>query len=162
MATASAVGDDPAAVLARRSAGAPTPVLTPHEGEFRRLGGSLDPADPSVDRIGAVRDLAAHLSAIVLLKGPTTVVADPSGAVLLCDVGDERLASAGTGDVLTGVVAALLARGSPLSTRRRPRRGCTAGPRSWARVPDSSRATCRHASPPSSRTPHRQRCGDRE
>ena len=105
------LGDDPAAVLARRSAGAPTPVLTPHEGEFRRLGGSLDPADPSVDRIGAVRDLAAHLSAIVLLKGPTTVVADPSGAVLLCDVGDERLASAGTGDVLTGVVAALLARG---------------------------------------------------
>ena len=106
-----ALGDDPAAVLARRPAGAATPVLTPHEGEFRRLGGSLDPDDPAFDRIAAVRDLAARLGAVVLLKGPTTVVADPSGTVLLSDTGDQRLASAGTGDVLTGVVSAMLAGG---------------------------------------------------
>lgn len=99
-----ALGSEPAAVLAGRSA--PT-VLTPHDGEARQLLGGPVPAD----RCAAARDLAARCGAVVLLKGPTTVVADPDGQVLLATAGDARLATAGTGDVLTGVVAALLATG---------------------------------------------------
>jgi ADP-dependent NAD(P)H-hydrate dehydratase / NAD(P)H-hydrate epimerase len=87
---------------------APT-VITPHDGEFARLTGT-PPAD---DRVAAARDLAGAIGATVLLKGPTTVVADPDGAALLVRRGDQRLATAGTGDVLTGLVAAHLALGVP-------------------------------------------------
>ncbi len=83
-------------------------VLTPHEGEFTRLFGPI-----GQDRIGAVVGAASRSGAVVLLKGPTTVVADPSGRVRLAAAGTSRLATAGTGDVLTGLVAALLARGVP-------------------------------------------------
>jgi NAD(P)H-hydrate epimerase len=96
-----------AAVVGARPAGAGPVVLTPHDGEFARLAG----APAGEDRIGSVRDLAVATGAVVLLKGPTTVVADPAGAVLLAAAGDARLATPGTGDVLTGVVAALLAGG---------------------------------------------------
>jgi NAD(P)H-hydrate epimerase len=82
-------------------------VLTPHDGEFARLAGER----PSADRIGAVRELAQATGATVLLKGPTTVVGAPDGRVLLESEGDSRLATAGTGDVLAGVVAAFLALG---------------------------------------------------
>ncbi len=82
-------------------------VLTPHEGEFERLA----PGGVGGDRIGAVRALAAATGAIVVLKGSTTVVADPAGAVRICATGSPRLATAGTGDVLTGIVAAFLAAG---------------------------------------------------
>ena len=91
--------------LAERKA--PT-VLTPHEGEFARLFGPLGD-----DRIAAVVAAAARSGAVVLLKGPTTVVADPAGSVRLAAAGTPRLATAGTGDVLTGLIAALLARGVP-------------------------------------------------
>jgi NAD(P)H-hydrate epimerase len=84
-------------------------VLTPHDGEFERLTGSA----PGADRLGAARDLAASSGGIVLLKGSTTVVADPGGRVLLTATGDARLASAGTGDVLSGIIGALLAAGVP-------------------------------------------------
>jgi NAD(P)H-hydrate epimerase len=53
------------------------------------------------------------LGAVVLLKGGPTVVADPSGAVLVVDTGDARLATAGTGDVLAGLIAGLAAQGVP-------------------------------------------------
>jgi NAD(P)H-hydrate epimerase len=96
-----------AAVVGARPAAAGPVVLTPHDGEFARLAG----APAGEDRIGSVRDVAAATGAVVLLKGPTTVAADPSGAVLLAAAGDARLATPGTGDVLTGVVAALLAGG---------------------------------------------------
>ena len=96
-----------AAVIGARPAGAGPVVFTPHDGEFARLAG----APAGEDRIAAVRGLAAATGAVVLLKGPTTVVADPGGAVLLSASGDARLATPGTGDVLTGVVAAFLARG---------------------------------------------------
>jgi hydroxyethylthiazole kinase-like uncharacterized protein yjeF len=82
-------------------------VLTPHDGEFTGLAGK----PPRPDRIGSVRALAHHTSATVLLKGSTTVVAAPGGRVLLESEGDARLATAGTGDVLSGVVAAFLAQG---------------------------------------------------
>jgi NAD(P)H-hydrate epimerase len=96
--------EEVAAVIGPRTA--PT-VLTPHDGEYKRLAGH----PPGDDRIAAARDLAARTHATVLLKGPTTVVADPSGEVLLSTAGDERLATAGTGDVLAGVVGAYLAQG---------------------------------------------------
>jgi NAD(P)H-hydrate epimerase len=61
--------------------------------------------------LGAVRALAARTGAVVLLKGPATIVARPDGRVLVSTSGDQRLATAGTGDVLAGVVGALLAQG---------------------------------------------------
>jgi NAD(P)H-hydrate epimerase len=85
----------------------PATVLTPHDGEFERLIGT----PPGADRIGAARGLAGRSGAVVLLKGPTTVVAAPDGAVLLATEGDARLATAGTGDVLSGVIGALCAVG---------------------------------------------------
>ena len=100
-----ALGDTVAAVTAGRAIPA---VLTPHEGEFARLTGTA----PGPDRIAAARALAASIGAVVLLKGPATIVAEPDGAVLVSTSGDARLATAGTGDVLTGVVAALLAGGA--------------------------------------------------
>jgi len=90
-------------VRARR---APT-VLTPHDGEYERLAA----APVGSDRFAAVRSLAERSGAVVLLKGPTTLVADPSGSVLAVAEGDARLATAGTGDVLAGMIGALLARG---------------------------------------------------
>lgn len=101
----SALGTDAAGVLADRRA--PT-VLTPHDGELDRLLGHR----PGDARIGELRTLAAATGAVVLGKGPTTVVAAPDGRVRLVRSGDQRLATAGTGDVLTGIVAALLAAGS--------------------------------------------------
>ena len=82
-------------------------VLTPHDGEFRRLTG----AAPGDDRVAATRAAAARLGAVVLLKGPTTIVAHPDGRVLLSVAGDQRLATAGSGDVLSGVLAAGMAGG---------------------------------------------------
>jgi hydroxyethylthiazole kinase-like uncharacterized protein yjeF len=82
-------------------------VLTPHDGEFAALTG----AAPGPDRIAATRVLAAATGAVVLLKGAATVIAAPDGRVRVSVAGDARLATAGTGDVLTGVIAALLAQG---------------------------------------------------
>jgi hydroxyethylthiazole kinase-like uncharacterized protein yjeF len=82
-------------------------VLTPHDGEFAGLAG----AAPGPDRIGSTRALADATGATVLLKGPATIVAAPDGRVLVENEGDARLATAGTGDVLSGVVAGFLAQG---------------------------------------------------
>jgi hydroxyethylthiazole kinase-like uncharacterized protein yjeF len=93
-------------LLAGRSVPA---VLTPHAGEYAALRG----AAPDADRLAAARVLAAETGAVVLLKGPGTVVADPDGRAAICLVGGPELATAGTGDVLTGIVGAFLARGVP-------------------------------------------------
>lgn len=93
-----AVARDPACLAMRP---APT-VLTPHDGEFSPLVGGMSGSD----RIAATREVAARLGAIVVRKGPATLVAAPDGRVAVVDAGDERLATAGTGDVLTGVIAA--------------------------------------------------------
>jgi NAD(P)H-hydrate epimerase len=106
-ATPLVVDGDGLHALGRAPRVGPGIVLTPHDGEFERLTGH----EPGADRMAAARALAATTGAVVLLKGPTTVVADPAGQVLLVRAGDARLAAAGTGDVLTGMVAALLAAG---------------------------------------------------
>jgi ADP-dependent NAD(P)H-hydrate dehydratase / NAD(P)H-hydrate epimerase len=85
---------------------APT-VLTPHDGEYQMLAGE----PPIADRLVAARRLAADTGCVVLLKGPTTVIADPKADTLVVTAGDERLATAGTGDVLAGVIGRLLAGG---------------------------------------------------
>jgi ADP-dependent NAD(P)H-hydrate dehydratase / NAD(P)H-hydrate epimerase len=87
---------------------APT-VLTPHAGEFARLAG----APPGDDRVGATRKLADALGATVLLKGNVTVIADPGGPVYLNPAGQSWAATAGSGDVLSGMIGALLAAGLP-------------------------------------------------
>jgi NAD(P)H-hydrate epimerase len=86
---------------------APQVVLTPHDGEFARLAGN----SPGPDRLGATRDLATRLGCTVLLKGGPTVVAGANGQAMVVASGDARLATAGTGDVLAGVIGALAARG---------------------------------------------------
>lgn len=91
-----------------RARGADT-LLTPHDGEFAMLGGDVEDSD----RIGATRRLAVATGCAVLRKGPTTVVADPEGAVYLAVSGDQRLATAGSGDVLAGIAGAFMARGMP-------------------------------------------------
>ena len=102
-----ALGVAAPAVIAARPATAGPVILTPHDGEYEALVGASVPSD----RFEAVRALAAATSAIVLLKGPTTLVADPDGRVLAVTSGDARLATAGTGDVLAGAIGALLAQG---------------------------------------------------
>ncbi len=87
---------------------APT-VLTPHAGEFARLAG----APPGDDRVGACRRLADTFGATVLLKGNVTVIADPGGPVYLNPAGQSWAATAGSGDVLSGMIGALLASGLP-------------------------------------------------
>jgi NAD(P)H-hydrate epimerase len=126
--------DDGAAPLLRSRPG-PT-VLTPHDGEYALLVGER----VGDDRIASARFLAARTGCVVLLKGSATVVAEPTGRVLVVAAGDERLATAGTGDVLSGIIGALLASDVPpfeaaaagawihgQAARRGPSRGLIAG-----------------------------------
>ncbi|MCU1611440.1 MAG: hypothetical protein JWM45_3356 [Pseudonocardiales bacterium] len=82
-------------------------VLTPHDREFERLTGKL----PGADRVAAARDAAGRFDAVLLLKGNTTIVAAPDGRVLVNPARSSWPATAGSGDVLTGVLGALLATG---------------------------------------------------
>jgi ADP-dependent NAD(P)H-hydrate dehydratase / NAD(P)H-hydrate epimerase len=84
--------------------------LTPHPGEMARLLGTSSD-DVQRDRIGAAREFARVHRVHLVLKGSRTVVADPEGRVLINPTGNAGMASGGTGDVLTGVLGALLARG---------------------------------------------------
>lgn len=100
------LAEDPAGWLAGRTA--PT-VVTPHDREYARLAG----AAPGLDRAAAARELAARLGVVVLLKGDRTVVATPDGTCLVNATGSPALATAGSGDVLSGLLGSLLAAGLP-------------------------------------------------
>lgn len=85
-------------------------VCTPHVGEAARLLGTDGPS-PQTDRVGAARALSARTGAVVLLKGPGTVVSSPDGPTTVNTTGGPALATGGTGDVLAGLIGAMLARG---------------------------------------------------
>lgn len=82
-------------------------VVTPHEGEFIRLGGDL-----SQGRERAAADFAAQYSCVLVLKGPGTVVAAPDGRLLVNTTGNSGMAKGGSGDVLSGMIAALIGQGA--------------------------------------------------
>ena len=87
-------------------------VLTPHPGEAARLLATTA-ASIQADRLGAARRLAAATGAFVVLKGRHTVVAAPDGRAAFNATGNAGMATGGTGDALTGIIGALLARGLP-------------------------------------------------
>ena len=84
-------------------------VITPHDGEFERLAGE----PPGADRVAAACKLAAWINAVVLLKGDRTVVATPAGETWANPTASSALATAGSGDVLAGLLGSLLAGGVP-------------------------------------------------
>lgn len=101
------LGEQAAAVCHR----SPAPrVLTPHPGEAARLAGSTI-ADVQKDRLGNARRLAAATGAVVVLKGARTIVALPDGTAHVNPAANPALGTAGSGDVLGGTIAALLAQG---------------------------------------------------
>ena len=107
---------------------APT-VLTPHAGELGRLLG-LPSAEIEAHRLEHVRAAAARARAIVVLKGDDTLVAEPEGRVAISPGGAPALATAGTGDVLAGVIGRLSVEGGR-SVHRGLRGSC---PRIWRRA----------------------------
>ena len=100
------LGANPSLLAGRVRRGGQT-VLTPHAGEFSRLFTDVDPAD----RLGSVRTAAARSGATVLLKGHRTLVAAPDGRTAVNLTGTAALATAGSGDVLSGIIGSLLAAG---------------------------------------------------
>ena len=83
-------------------------ILTPHDGEFARIGGDLSQGD----RAGTARAFARAHGCVLVLKGHRTVTAGPEGNVLVNTTGNSGLAKGGSGDVLTGLIASLLAQGA--------------------------------------------------
>lgn len=85
------------------------PILTPHPGEMARLEERATPQSVNADRIGTARRFAQRHGVILVLKGARTVVARPDGEVAICPTGNPGMATAGTGDALTGMIVGLLA-----------------------------------------------------
>jgi len=89
------------------------PVLTPHPGEMARLVPQASSKTINEDRIGVARTFATTHQIILVLKGANTVIAHPHGQIAICPTGNSGMASGGMGDVLTGMIAGLLAQGLP-------------------------------------------------
>lgn len=89
------------------------PILTPHPGEMARLETDATPQSVNADRIGTATRFARERGVFVILKGARTVIARPDGSVAVCPTGNPGMATAGTGDVLTGMTVGLLAQGLP-------------------------------------------------
>jgi NAD(P)H-hydrate epimerase len=87
-------------------------ILTPHPGEMARLRGT-DIANIQADRIAVVREAAEEWGQVVVLKGAYSLIAAPDGRVTINPFAEPALATAGTGDVLAGVIVGLLAQGLP-------------------------------------------------
>jgi NAD(P)H-hydrate epimerase len=90
-------------------------ILTPHPGEAARLLATSAQA-VQADRITAIKQLQAHYGGVMVLKGPGTLISDGRGPIYLCDAGNPGMATGGMGDVLTGIIAGLLAQKLSLLT----------------------------------------------
>ncbi len=88
-----------------------TPILTPHPGEMARLLATTSSKKVNENRIGIARKFAITHKVILVLKGANTVIANPQGEIVICPTGNSGMASAGMGDVLTGMISGLLAQG---------------------------------------------------
>jgi NAD(P)H-hydrate epimerase len=89
------------------------PILTPHPGEMARLVDGASTRTIQDDRIGTAVAFAQARHVLLVLKGARTVVAHPDGRAVVCPTGNPGMATAGTGDVLTGMLVGLLAQGLP-------------------------------------------------
>ncbi len=93
-------------------------ILTPHPGEAARLL-NCKTAEIQSDRFAAAKELQQRYGGVIVLKGSGTVIVDHNGAITVCDAGNPGMASGGMGDVLTGVIAGLLAQGIDLDDAAR-------------------------------------------
>ena len=84
-------------------------IMTPHPKEFDRMNGA--PCADSYERLSKARNMAEHLEAYILLKGHYSALCMPDGSVMFNSTGNAGMATAGSGDVLTGIITGLLARG---------------------------------------------------
>ena len=87
------------------------PIITPHPGEMARLEAEATTQSVNEDRLGTATRFARERGVFVILKGARTVIARPDGVAAICPTGNPGMATAGTGDVLTGMVGGLLAQG---------------------------------------------------
>ncbi len=106
--TVLAKDDEMRGLIRERNARRQPTVLTPHSGEFARLGFELGSGEKE-DRIAVLRNAAAEMQAVILLKGSCTLIATPEGTVVANNHSSSALATAGSGDVLAGLIGSMLA-----------------------------------------------------
>lgn len=104
--------DDPQTLFDAFSSGEPHLIMTPHEGEFGRLFPDLV-ADPNLGKVEKAQKAAERAHAVIVYKGGDTVIAAPDGRANINTNAPASLATAGSGDVLAGMIGALLAQGTP-------------------------------------------------